>query len=148
MSADKHHRCWAFATPNQTHKRQRCPMCEKSVSIHMSYAKDAYNVRGHKITVRAPMFKCAKCGGEWTNTNNEDGLEKAYTIYVKRTNTQARKFNRLYFKNAVCSAKVCQSCADRYGFPKKDIRSIKTISPCSSKGCLNRARYSVTLGKL
>lgn len=127
-----------------------CPMCEQPSTIQTLYTKNTYSIRGHEITVRESVSACTRCSERWTSTNDKtDGLEKAYTVYMKRKYPHVRKFRKIIFEGGKAYVAICSRCVDEYGLKAKVIDHIKSRStPCVLKGCKKHASYLLSLGKL
>lgn len=131
-------------------RHEICPMCERPAVIHKYYARNNYTVHDQQISVREHIFKCTRCGEEWANTQETgDGLEKAYTIYIKRKNPQARKFRKVSFEGGTAYTLICDRCVKQYGLRSEvSSRLTRQSKICYSKGCKRQAMYVLPLGKL
>lgn len=126
-----------------------CPICGQPTKIKKVYEKNTYEVRGEKIAVRHAVSICPRCGERWVNTKGgDDGLKKAYAIYTKRRNPEARKFKTISFQRGVAYAAICPACAREYSLKERVRARVKHLKTCDAKGCNNRAVYLVMLGKI
>ena len=64
-----------------------CPNCEEYTKTTLGIEKEAYNVRGEPIEIKAEVVICQKCGAKiFDEKRDSRNLEKAYSHYREKHN--------------------------------------------------------------
>lgn len=63
---------------NQT---KYCPKCEEDRAFRFEERKETFDVRGEKITLKVPQWRCVTCGESIVDDSFGDPVEKAFDAY-------------------------------------------------------------------